>query len=113
MPLSFHNNRSFWKKIDSLPAGAPWHLKSIHITGDRTDENGNFLTEDLELWFRNPVDVVRELFGNPLFKDLLNYRPYKMWMEEMGKTRCINEMWTADWWWELQVCFKISTNASI
>lgn len=29
--------------------------------------------------------------------------PEKMFTNDDGKERIIDEMWTGDWWWELQV----------
>ncbi|KZV93297.1 hypothetical protein EXIGLDRAFT_646321, partial [Exidia glandulosa HHB12029] len=100
--LSFLGKRDFLKKIDSLPQGVPWNVKKVRVIGDVKDENGDNMAEDLELWYRNPVDVVKDLLSNALFEDLLVYEPVRAFLEESKETRAIDEMWTADWWWELQ-----------
>ncbi|KAF8597999.1 hypothetical protein BDV93DRAFT_413404, partial [Ceratobasidium sp. AG-I] len=51
---------------------------------------------------RNPVEVVRELIGNPRFKDYIKYAPEKHWMSEARDVRIYGEMWTANWWWRTQ-----------
>ncbi|KAK0235510.1 hypothetical protein EDD85DRAFT_922575 [Armillaria nabsnona] len=56
----------------------------------------------LELWYRNPVDCIWELMGNPMFHDVMKYAPEKMFANSKGSIQIINEMWTALWWWELQ-----------
>ncbi|EIM82509.1 uncharacterized protein STEHIDRAFT_64969 [Stereum hirsutum FP-91666 SS1] len=62
------------------------------------------MTEALELWKRNPVELVRELIGNPAFKESLRYAPERILEKLKGKvSRRYSEMWTADWWWETQV----------
>lgn len=68
------------------------------------DAKGEPMTEALELWKRDPVELVRELIGNPAFKDSLRYAPERILEELKGKvSRRYSEMWTADWWWETQV----------
>lgn len=59
--------------------------------------------ESLELWWRDPVDCVRELIGNPSFRDMMKYAPEWLYADKNGVTQIIDEMWTGSWWWELQV----------
>jgi hypothetical protein len=60
--------------------------------------------EKLELWRRDPIECVRELMGNPMFKDVLKYAPEKAYLDPEGKNgRIYDEMWSADWWWDTQV----------
>ncbi|KZV79624.1 hypothetical protein EXIGLDRAFT_631645 [Exidia glandulosa HHB12029] len=100
--LSFLSNRDFLKKIDSLPQGVAWQVEKICITGDVIGADGQKETEDVELWYRNPVEVVKELLGNALFEDFLVYEPLRAWLDESKRTRVLSEMWTAEWWWEVQ-----------
>ncbi len=81
------------------------------MKGDLVDKNGKVLTEDIELWQRDPVECIRELIGNPVFKDYLAYLPEHVYMDPEGKERVYDEMWTADWWWELQVRFNFPYEA--
>ena len=67
------------------------------------DENGSCMVEDLELWFRDPVECVRELLSNPAFIDYISFAPEHVYSDSEGKERIFDEMWTADWWWETQV----------
>ncbi|KAF8874920.1 hypothetical protein BD779DRAFT_1678483 [Infundibulicybe gibba] len=100
---SFHNNRAFLKKIDALPKGPEWQCEIFEITGDETDETGNLRTEEVELWKRNPVECVRELIGNPAFRENMKYSPTKIYEDPDGKNRGYDEMSTGDWWWETQM----------
>ncbi|KAG1784140.1 hypothetical protein EV702DRAFT_1176071 [Suillus placidus] len=102
MQPSFHNNRSFLKKVDELPHGAAWSCKKISVQGNRTDEKGEPLHEDVELWMRNPVECIKDLIGNPLFKDHMVYTPACAYMDSAGLHRVIDDMWTADWWCDMQ-----------
>jgi hypothetical protein len=46
---------------------------------------------------------MKELMGNPAFKESLEYAPQKHYMDKEGKTHVFDEMWTGDWWWDTQV----------
>ena len=78
------------------------------MTGDKVDENGQPLAEELELWSRDPVECIYELLSNPMFKDSISYVPEKVYEDSKGKTRIYDEMWTADWWWDVQVSLLMS-----
>ena len=47
---SSHNNYSFMKKIDMLPAGPDWTCEVVKAAGDHIDEDGTPMEEELELW---------------------------------------------------------------
>jgi Plavaka transposase len=99
----FKNKRAFYRCIDTLPRGAKWTCEPFEITGDERDENGKLRREVLHLWKRNPVECIRELIGNPAFRDKMQYVPEKVYEDRDGKVRIFDEMWTGDWWWNLQV----------
>ncbi|KAG1884906.1 hypothetical protein F4604DRAFT_1676341 [Suillus subluteus] len=99
---SFHNNRSFLQRVDALPHGPAWNCKKVSVKGNRTDENGQSLHEDLELWTRDPVECIKELIRNPLFKEYMVYAPSRAYKDKAGTERIIDDMWTADWWWDKQ-----------
>ncbi|KAI6028087.1 hypothetical protein EDC04DRAFT_2869157 [Pisolithus marmoratus] len=73
------------------------------LTGDVHDDDGNAETEELELWFWDPVECVCELIGNLTFKDAMKYAPEHLYASQEGNNQVINEMWTADWWWDMQL----------
>lgn len=101
---SYANKKQFLAKIDQLPQGPKWECDIEELQGDLLDEKGNPLTENLEFWRRNPVELVQELIGNPAFKDSLRYAPERVLEKVKGRVqRVYSEMWTADWWWDVQV----------
>ena len=59
------------------------------------------------MWKRDPVECIKELMGNLLFKDYLSYVPEHAYMDNEGKRRIFDEMWTSDWWWNMQVSLFI------
>ncbi|EPQ51466.1 hypothetical protein GLOTRDRAFT_132835 [Gloeophyllum trabeum ATCC 11539] len=100
---SYKNKRALLQKIDAIPTkGSKWHRDVVTVGGDKFDEKGQVMTEDLELWRRDPVECIRELFENPAFRDKLSYVPEHVYRDEAGNIRIYDEMWTADWWWDIQ-----------
>ena len=103
MNLSFHNSRSLYQKVDKLPTGPQWTCELVTITGDLVNDNGTVTKEVVELWHRDPVECVRELIGKQEFDGHIAYRPERVFVDERGRERKYDEMWTAEKWWELQV----------
>lgn len=105
---SFKNKRAFYKCIDTLPRGAKWECEVFKITGDERDEKGKLRSEVLQRWKRDTVECIKELIGNPAFRDNLRYAPQRVYEDEDGTNRLFNEMWTGDWWWDTQVSSCLS-----
>ncbi|KAF7304429.1 hypothetical protein HMN09_00845100 [Mycena chlorophos] len=101
---SFHNNRAFLKKVDALPTGPDWTCHVLTITGDKLDEDGQRMKEEVELWIRDPVECIREIIGNPAFKEHTAYAPERVYSCNPASEddRILDESWTADEWHRLQ-----------
>jgi hypothetical protein len=106
MDPSFHNNRAFLQRIDALPRGPKWHLHPFQLVGDERDADGVQKKETVEMWYRDPLECIKELLANPAFKKL-GFEPHRIFKEQNedgeGVNREYNEMWTAEWWWNIQV----------
>lgn len=50
---------------------------------------------------RNPVECAAELLSNPTFEGKMKFAAE--WMVDGEGNRVVNEMWTADWWAEIEV----------
>ncbi|KAG1719436.1 uncharacterized protein EDB91DRAFT_1240600 [Suillus paluster] len=83
---------SFLQCMDELPHGPGWSCKKVTVRGNCEDENGEMLQEE----------CVKELIGNPAFKEDMAYSPAKAYADRAGQDRVIDEMWTADWWGDKQ-----------
>ncbi|KAK7459537.1 hypothetical protein VKT23_009520 [Stygiomarasmius scandens] len=99
---SYHNSRSFLQFIDALERGPTFHCTPMRIEGDLKDANGQTQTEILELWHRDPVEVVKELMGNRAFYTHQQYAPIRHYRDKARKNRDYSEMWTCNWWWDVQ-----------
>jgi hypothetical protein len=89
------------KKIDQLPIGPEWKCSIISITGDRVNEDGEMMHEQLELWYRDPIECVKGLIGNPAFKDFILYVAEHVYVDcqvaeipERGKVRNAERSYT-------------------
>ena len=63
------------------------------------------MQEQLELWYCNPIECMKELFGNPAFKDYILYVAEHVYVDDEGVIRIFDEMWMGNWWWNTQVGF--------
>ncbi|KAF9071487.1 hypothetical protein BDP27DRAFT_1361830 [Rhodocollybia butyracea] len=109
---SFKDKHTFFRMIDELPkVRGGWTCRELEVVGNimqkGLDGEDVPMKEGLELWMRNPIDCVKELMEDPRFKDHMRYAPEKMFTSEDTNIRAIDEMWTADWWWETQVCINL------
>ncbi|KIK32995.1 hypothetical protein CY34DRAFT_27121 [Suillus luteus UH-Slu-Lm8-n1] len=102
MKTSFTSKYTLMKAIDQLPCGTEWKLKRITVEGNVVSNGGQRESEELELWLRDPVDCICELMGNPAFENMVGYAPERVFADDEGRSRQFDEMWTGDWWWEMQ-----------
>ena len=75
----------------------------VQIPGDALDDAGQPIIEEVELWKRDPLECVIELFSNPSFRDVFALEPEQAFADQEGKSRIFDEVWTGNWWWKLQV----------
>ena len=102
---SFKNKCAFYKCIDTLPQGPKWECEELEITGDERDDKGKLKSKVFQLWKWDPVECIKELIGNPGFRNHLRYSPQQAYEDENGETQIFYEMWMGDWWWNMQVSY--------
>jgi hypothetical protein len=101
---SFKSKWKFFNCIDRLPSGPKWSMKHVRVRGDKVDGAGKRREESLELWMRDPAEVAAELLGNPVFRGSICYAFQPAFMQDKnGTERAFTEMWTADWWRQVEV----------
>ncbi|KAJ4479710.1 hypothetical protein C8J55DRAFT_455705 [Lentinula edodes] len=101
----FRNKRAFFQYIDRLPRGPAFSCTPMHVVGDLKDKDGKKCMETLELWHRDILECIKELMGNPSFKEHQAYAPVRQFREmkdSIPYNRQYSEMWTGNWWWEVQ-----------
>ncbi|KIK21722.1 hypothetical protein PISMIDRAFT_82263, partial [Pisolithus microcarpus 441] len=100
--VSFENARPFLKYVDKLCTGPAWTCEMVDMCGDIVGEDGILKHELLELWRRDPVECVQDLMGNPAFRNAMSYVPERAYTDANGENRIYDEMWTGNWWWDVQ-----------
>lgn len=104
MSMGFKSVDTMNARIDALPQGPNWQCTTMHVKGDLVDENGVEIEDYLDLWHRNPVEVVAELLGNPDFSDQIVWSSEKRYRDAQGRVQEYKEMSSGNWWWDVQVC---------
>ena len=90
--------------IDAIPLGsAPWKACTVKYTGPLPlhGDVPSWMTDEHELFYRDPVEVIRNQLQNPAFDGHIDYAPYKEFGSD-GERRWSNLM-SADWAWKQAV----------
>lgn len=93
--LSYNNTKSLHKKLDRIPERAKWYSANLGFK-DRPDEPHL-------IQYRDPLEAIRSLLGNPTHNDDIVYVPKKIFSNRNKEKRIYNEMWTGKWWHAVQV----------
>ena len=83
------------RKISNLSKQGEWHTRTMTLSEDPTVQH--------QIYYRNPIDVIKSLWSNPTYADQMVFSPQKLWTSSDKTSRLYNEMWTGDWWWKIQV----------
>ncbi|KAF8596468.1 hypothetical protein BDV93DRAFT_548345 [Ceratobasidium sp. AG-I] len=89
------DNRKFLQDLDHLPYGPKWFEDDITI-----GEGAYRRTHTL--FRRNIIEVIQELVGDARFKQYMRYAPERQWSSSKRTSRVYNEMWSGNWWWQMQ-----------
>jgi hypothetical protein len=81
--------------IDSIPARALWKTRCLTFT-DIPDE-----THIVQ--YRDPLEAIKTLLGNPAHADHIVYKPCKIFSDDTKVNRIYDEMWSGKWWHSVQV----------
>jgi hypothetical protein len=97
LQLSYKNARALHQKINrELPDVAFWSRSVIRISG---------INDEFELFMRDPVECIEELWANLAYLDHLTYAPEHRFADEGKAERAYDELMNGDWSWEMQVCW--------
>lgn len=101
----FHNHADLYDRIDSSSVGdAPWTDFTVSYDGDIPEgesEPPEWMTQEYQVWFRDPVQLMRNLVANPDFKNEFDYTPYQEY-DQQGKHR-YQDLMSGDWAWRQAV----------
>ena len=105
LDLSFSNTRSMLKQVDMIPERCgQWYFKRLSFK-DRPNEH-------FVIHHRNPIEVIKGLWGDPAFSKDLVHKPAKLFRGSVQTEaeRIFLEMWTAGFWNAAQVFTSFSTS---
>ncbi|KAG2747731.1 hypothetical protein P692DRAFT_20737370 [Suillus brevipes Sb2] len=93
--LSFHNSRAMHQIVDTIPSRSLWHTTYLSFPDDPEERH--------MVQYRDPLEAIRTLLGNPAHAETIVYKPCKVFSDESKENRIYSEMWTGKWWHALQV----------
>ena len=97
-PFSFRSAQEMRARVESLPSPPRWKETEVAVHGGQTKK-------PLTLYYRDTFECFSFLFGNPIFRDHMEYVPRKEYTDENKLERLYNEAMTGNKAWELQVLF--------
>lgn len=86
-----------------LPQGPQWKCKPWTLAHPTK--------RPVKLFYRDPIECVRALFGNPLFADAMHYTPFREFKTAAQLTRVYEEWMSGNAAWNIQVSVKTSSFA--
>ncbi|KDQ49877.1 hypothetical protein JAAARDRAFT_142786 [Jaapia argillacea MUCL 33604] len=102
--LSYKNSRELNKIVDEQLPGRP-HFKREEIV---------IAGETFDVYFRDVIECVKALWGEPDFSPVLVFSPERHYLDEDKTDRLYHDMHTGKWWWSTQVAIeKESPGATI
>ena len=97
--LSYSTSRELNKIIDTKLTGPPeFYCREVAVGGELH-----------EFHYRDVIECIRALFGNPEFAHNLVFAPERHYTDSTQTCRVYSEMNTGDWWWSVQVCILPSS----
>lgn len=81
--------------MEMLPKIPQWKSKQMSFPGYPTKV-------PIVLYYRDSLDCMEHLFGNPLFADKIDFQPRKIFETAEKLVRIYSEWMTGDGAWELQ-----------
>jgi hypothetical protein len=102
----FHTDAKFksldemFKLIDHITYDLPWTEDIIEVPVKMARDKNRQSYRELKFYYRNSLDCVKALFGEPTMKEHMDYRPKRVFDAESH--RIYTEMSTGNWWWRVQ-----------
>ena len=98
----FGGSKEFQATIDSIEGGAEWKRFEVKYGGELpAGEVPNWMTQPLEVYYRDPKTVLHNILKNRSFDDEFNYTPYR---EYKNLKRQWSEFMSGNWVWDQAVC---------
>ena len=97
--MSFNTTKDLHTHIESLPDVPHWRFQEIKVNNYKTKT-------PIVLYWRDGLEVAKQLFSNLVFASCMDFKPYQEFEEtSAGKERIYSEFMSADHFWQIQVSF--------
>ncbi|KAI8985007.1 hypothetical protein BD414DRAFT_547770 [Trametes punicea] len=96
LELSYKNSRELNKIIDKLPSARPQFERHEIVIAD----------EAFEVFYRNILECIKALLGDPEFAPLLLLVPERHYADEQHTVPVYFDMNTGKWWWATQTALE-------
>lgn len=98
----YSNHKDPHQTIDKIPYGdVQWESGTITYEGPPAEgPRPSWMEKEYDIWYRNPLEVVKNLIKNPDFADEFDYAPYHEYVD--GEHRFQHFM-SGDWAWRQAV----------
>lgn len=91
--LSYKNARELNSIIDTQLPGRPrFRREQVVVAGEAFD-----------ILYRDILECIKDLYGNPDFADFLVFAPERHYTDTDKTVRYFGDMHTGKWWWSTQV----------
>jgi hypothetical protein len=99
----FANHDDLHDVIDGITEGnAPWHSFNVAYNGPFPENNvAGWMTEQYEVWHRDPRQVVHQLLSNPEFNGHFDYTPHRQFEDNQRRW---SDFMSGNWAWKQAVC---------
>lgn len=102
--LTFKTAAELNKVIDTqLPSGRPRFRREEIVVGG----------EAFDVYFRDILECIRALYGDPEFAPYLKFVPERHYTDENRTVRLYHDMHTGKWWWDTQVREKAANDSAV
>ena len=104
----FTGHQFMYKSIDAIKQGdVPWNGFSVTYNGPCPPENvprPPWMDEKHEVWFRDPLQVLKSQLANPDFNGMIDFLPKRVY--HRGKHQ-YTDLMSGNWAWEQVVTLAI------
>jgi hypothetical protein len=83
------------KIVSSIPSRAQWSTSYLSFPDNPEEKH--------MVQYRDPLEAIHTLLGNPAHAKEIVYKPCKVFSDERKRNRIYTEMWTGKWWNAVQV----------
>ncbi|KAI5991885.1 hypothetical protein EDD15DRAFT_2388391 [Pisolithus albus] len=95
----FGSYKDMYRTIDNTRVGdVKWQSFTVKYTGDVVADPVPWMHDEYDVWFRDPLEVVRNMLANPEFANNMDLQPFREY-HTADSTRRWQDFMSGDWAW--------------